>query len=410
MTRPLGCPEVREGLPGHVRGEEGDAGERAAIEAHLAGCDACRAEATEAGRMRRLLAAARLDPEPRPGGWAELRARVAVTPQVRRVRLAPLAIGAAAAVVLCVGGLWMGSRGAIRTFGQVLVAAPGDGAAPCGSLLTEDSLRTENEAGPTVALSESVAVAFGPHTEARILGPASVRLDRGAVAVTETPGSLTCEVITPYGRISALGTAFVVGVDRAAPGSEPSTAVAVFSGRVRVTGDGGRPSRTLGAGEIYVLDEDGIGVWVGSLPAPLWIPAATWAPRAIARSETREESAGSAVMVRYLLLNPGPGLLALAPPNPSDPLFSATIEALDDSGAASKVHLQRVAVTEKGHAAGPVRLLGPGESWDLLVDVGPGITKPGRYDVVVHYSAPAGAGPGLFVGTVESDPLALEVK
>ncbi|MCI0339683.1 MAG: zf-HC2 domain-containing protein [Planctomycetales bacterium] len=412
MTRPLGCAEVREGIPGHVRGE-GDAAERAGVEAHLAACEACRDEAAEAGRVRGLLAAARLDPEPRAGGWAELRARAAGTGQARRGRAWSLPVAAAAALLFVTAGLWVSMRRPPGSFGQVLVAAEGPGAEPVGALVTADAVRTGPTAGPTIALTPSVTVAFAPRTEATLLGGASLRLDQGTVAVTETQGSLSCQVQTPYGLVICFGTAFRVSVAPGLGGAGPSTEVQVFSGRVRMEGGDGRASRTIGAGESYVFDDDGIGVWVETGLGPSvrgWIPAATWAPRAVATPAPSSAPAGTPPSVRFLLVNPGPGLLALAPPNPRDPLFSATIQALDAAGGESKVHLQRVTVREVGLAAGPVRLLGPGESWDLLVDVGPGITKPGRYNVVVRYSAPAGAVPGVFVGSVESEPLALEVK
>jgi anti-sigma factor RsiW len=121
----MNCQAALAQLDDYIDGQLA-AGERSALEAHLTGCDACRAELE---RARSLLARARALPrsvDPPPEVWAAIRSRITASPTVARIgsrpphRLpAPLLIAAGIALMLLSSALtvlWMRRAAPDRQF------------------------------------------------------------------------------------------------------------------------------------------------------------------------------------------------------------------------------------------------------------------------------------------------------
>ena len=123
------CPEIRNDLVALLDGELAGAA-KAALEAHLAACEACRRERDALARTGALLASYGA-PEPAPGFEARVRARIAASESAERQRkiLAPIVPGWRRFVVpaAVAAGLLLGAVGIAARLGFLDAAIDPDG-------------------------------------------------------------------------------------------------------------------------------------------------------------------------------------------------------------------------------------------------------------------------------------------
>ena len=426
------CDAIREALPAFVAGERGAEVldlDGATIDAHLDACAACRAERDDAAEVRSLLAAAApIVNETADGadGLARLLAAVAATPHETAAPVTPartpakplplrawLASAAAAALVagtaLGVASMDLGRgdrarRGTPTT--QLDVIA--------GELLAEGSASPLARAkwGQPVVAGAGGATIQSPNvwTSAVRAGTkltpfaSGLHIASGATLLHVVPGNSAVLVETPHARVSILGTILSVSVDA------DGTRVAVYHGRVQVDGLDGRGGQGLlvvEAGRAVALAADRAPTIKAAAPAPPdWLSTSvstSATPTATLVAPTARLRAGATAWFRFTLTNPGPGLCVLTAPNARDPNFAIAVTRTGDRAGATQVQ-QRVAV-QPGSAtriavAGQV-VLGPGESYGVMCNVGANLTAPGHYSLEARYAVTEGPA-GSFVGTVAS--------
>jgi hypothetical protein len=261
--------------------------------------DVTRRDAQDEAEVQRLLVNAGARPPVPAGDIEQIRAAVreAWRAQLASRRAPPRAwiAALAATLALAVGAAWWwgsgeGSGPAETLVAQVeavrggveLAAAGADAVTPevGRRLVAGATLVTSEEAGGrpgrvALRLAGGALLRVDAGSSVRLLGPARVALDVGAVYVDSGPAGRAgrIEVHTPLGEVRELGTQFAVRLLRSAGG--PSLRVRVREGAVAATHAG--RSHQAGPGQELTLRSDGsvdLRAVAGWDPGWAWVLAA----------------------------------------------------------------------------------------------------------------------------------------
>ena len=249
--------------------------ERREVEAHVGECERC-SRLVASGRLLSTLTAT-LEPPALPEGFmvrlgaaldAAEPARVVTLPR-RSVRWSRIGLAAAACLLVLLGCLWTLLPSEIVP--PVAFADPLVRVASGTPLVDSVRVAQVTDVGPgsvvasdgsatTLTVGSGSQIVLAADSELRVLSlrrdlaghrlVGSLELLRGRVFVTETGASLT--MVTAYGRVSPIGTAYEVAL------VDEQAQVKVFSGSVQVEAPSGAVQR-VDSGKVTELSRSGLG-------------------------------------------------------------------------------------------------------------------------------------------------------